>query len=250
MTRVKMEQVSFWKNIDHIEYHSRQFKNKYRSTHHLGLFIKSLISEPKGQALDVACGAGANIYHFSEVFPSYDWTGVDIAGEITFPIGRKYFQEKAVRGTLVEGDFYKLTELFPNRKFDLVLSVQTLMGIPDYEPAVDQLLAMTSDWLIVSSLFTDFDVDARITAVDHTRSIEGEPFYYNVYSLKRFQAYCKARGVAEFVSRDFVIDADLPPPTSNGLNTYTRKLDSGERIQFSGPLHMPWKFIGMRMGQR
>ena len=248
--RAKPAQIRFWKDQDHVEYHTRQFKVPYRSTVSLISFIRSVLGNPRGEALDVACGAGANIYHLSQAFDGLTWTGIDIAGDVTFSIGRKYFRELGLHVDLIEGDMYRLTEIFPEKRFDVVLSAQTLMAIPEYEPVLDQLLKVTRNWLFVTSLFTDFDVDAKIAVVDNTRSIEGEPFYYNVYSLARFRSYCIASGTRQFVSEDFVIDIDLPQPERGGLNTYTLSLAGGRRLQFSGPLHLPWKFIGIRMGQQ
>ena len=97
---------------------------------------------------------------------------------------------------------------------------------------------------MVSSLFTDFDVEVRTEAFDLTTP-DLPPFYMHVFSLSRIRRLCAAQGYEEFVSQDFDMDIDLPPPESNGLGTYTRTLD-GRRLQFSGPVFLPWKFIAVR----
>jgi SAM-dependent methyltransferase len=223
------DQTRIWKNQDRIPYHIRQFEEPYRSTVHLGRFIQSLVPTPTGDALDVACGAGANIFYLSQLFPHYRWAGVDIAGDVLFSIGRQQFRDRGCAVTLIEGDLYKLTDVFPDRRFDLVLSIQTLLGLPEYEEAMDQLLAVTRGWLFVTSLFTDFDVDAKIQAMDYA---------------------CESRGCQQFVSQDFDIDIDLPRPQKYGLTTYTQTLIDGRRLQFTGPLLQPWKFVGIRMGDQ
>jgi len=245
----KSEQIRIWKHEDRVPYHVQQFEVPYRSTVHLARFIQSLVPNPQGEALDVACGAGANIFYLRQQLKGYRWTGIDIAGDVLFTSGRKYFNDHQMDVTFVEGDFYRLTEIFSGRQFDLVLSIQTLMGIPEYEPAVEQLLAVTRGWLVITSLFTDFPVDAKIEVMDYGYSADCQgPFYYNVYSLARLRSYCEDRGCKQFVSQDFEIDIDLPPPEKVGMTTYTRMLADGKRIQLSGPLHMPWKFVGIRMG--
>jgi SAM-dependent methyltransferase len=244
-------QVPSWKEtaLQDIDYHRRQFKQPYRSTEALGRFVQSIIASSEGEALDVACGAGANILHLGRILRNYRWTGIDIAGEVLFPISRPIFDEHAVSVNLVAGDYYKLTEIFKDRKFDLVFSVQTLLTIPSYERALDQLLAMTRGWLFITGHFTDFNVDAKIEVMDYSWPVGRQgPYYYSVYGLERFRSYCEERGCLEFISQDFEIDIDLPPPESKGFGTYTQTLANGRRLQFTGPILEPWKFLAIRMG--
>jgi SAM-dependent methyltransferase len=241
--------AAFWRHEDHIAYHTRQFEQAYRSTVRLTEFLRDTIRRPEGAALDVACGAGANIYHFARTFPLYRWTGVDLAGDLTFSIGRPRFQEAGLEVELIQGDFYELTELVGSRRFDLVLCLQTLLGVPRYEPLLEQLLRGTRGWLVVSSLFTEFDVDVFNDAVDYTRPYDAQRgWHFNAYSLRRFRDLCRAGGAREIVDREFEIDIDLPPPASGGLNTYTQKREDGHRLQFTGPIYQPWRFVGVRMG--
>lgn len=117
--------------------------------------------------------------------------------------------------------------------------------MPYYRAALDQLLAVTKQWLVISSLFTEFDIDARIDVIDYSRQ-DGirEPQYYCVYSLSQFRQYCEGLGFTLVASRAFEIDVDLPPQ-GPGRGTYTRTLSDGRRLQFSGPLCLPWRFIAM-----
>jgi SAM-dependent methyltransferase len=241
--------AEFWRNEDHLAYHSRQFDQMYRSTARLISFLRETTKRPEGQALDVACGAGANIYHLSQPFPSYRWTGVDLAGDVTFPIGRPRLREAGLEVELIQGDFFKLTELVGGRRFDLVLCLQTLLGIPRYEQLLEQLLAVTRGWLCVSSLFTEFNVDVYNGAVDYTRAPAAQRgWHFNTYSLQRFRDLCRAGGALEIVDREFEIDIDLAPPASGGLATYTQKREDGHRLQFTGPIYQPWRFVAVRMG--
>jgi SAM-dependent methyltransferase len=249
MREIDPEHARIWAHQDRFTYHSGQMGEPYRSTVHLAGFIRSIVTKVGGEALDVGCGAGQNILHLSQMLGPYRWTGLDYAGDAVFGLCRQQFRALNLDVALVAGDFYKLTEVFPGRKFDLVLSIQTLLGIPErYEEAVAQLLAVTRGWLFVTSLFTDFPVDAKIEVMDYGRSADCQgPFYYNVYSLARFRHYCEEHGCRDFQSMDFEIDIDLPPSGRFGMTTFTKTLADGKRIQLSGPLHMPWKFIAMRI---
>ena len=252
MTRLSKEEVEKWKAVavQDRDYHSRQFDEPYRSTVSLLDFIRSVLDRPEGEALDVACGSGANIYHLGRGLPGYKWTGVDIVGEALFTIARQRFGSLGAEApSLIEGDLNDLVGLFPGRQFDLVLAIQTLTCLPSYEAALDQLLKVTRGWLFVTGLFTDFRVDAWIQASDYTWPETSRGVYrYNIYDVERVRAFCEARGSREFVTRDFEIDIDLEVPESKGLASYTRMLADGKRLQFTGPLFLPWKFIGIRMG--
>jgi SAM-dependent methyltransferase len=244
------DKIRHWKKAaqQDLPYHSRQFEEPYRSTKHLAQFIRSLVPAPEGEALDVACGAGANIYYLSQLFTGCRWTGIDIVGDVLFPLGHAKFIERNLDVTLIDGDFYRLTEIFPDKQFDLVLSLQTLLALPSYEMALEQLLAVTRGWLFITSLFTDFNVDAKIEVMDYSwpEGTQG-PYYYSVWSLSRFRSFCEKRGCQKFISRDFELDIDLPPPETMGFRTFTKTLADGRRLQFTGPLLMPWKFVGIRM---
>jgi SAM-dependent methyltransferase len=250
-TSLDATQIAQWNKIaqQDFDYHQRQFAKPYRSTSYLGDFIQSLIGPTQGEALDVGCGAGAIIFHLAQIVPGFHWSGVEIAGEVLFPIGRPFFRSKGLEVDLKVGDFYKLEDYFGGKKFDLVLANHTFLSLPTYAAHLDQLLSMTDGWLFVSSLFTDFNVDVNIEVTDYTWPEDcPNPGSYNVYSLSRFRKACEAKGCKQFVSRDFVIDIDLQPPESRGLGTYTRKLEDGQRLQFTGPIFLPWKVVGVRMG--
>lgn len=239
----------FWHNPDHIAYHARQFDQAYRSTVHLTQFLRDTLQNSGGEALDVACGAGANIFHLAKAFPFFRWTGVDLAGDVTFPIGQPRLQQAGLDVELIPGNFKKLPELVGGRRFDLVLCLQTLSSIARYELLLQNLLSVTRGWLFVSALFTEFDVDVLNNGVDYTRPPDAQRgWHFNTYSLRRFRDLARAGGAREIVDREFEIDIDLPPPASGGFNTYTQKREDGQRLQFTGPIYQPWRFVGVRMG--
>lgn len=240
-------QRRLWTDPSQIEYHERQLATPYRSTIHLGRFMRSL-PLGEGQALDVGCGAGANMLYLSTQLPGFRWIGLDIAGGMLFDLARKRFEACGREAAFVQGDLYQLSRIFPDG-FDLVLCTQTLSWLPDWEPALDQLLDVARGWLVLSSLFTDFDVDVQCELIDHTTSKELAPYYVRVFSMRRFRERCEARGCREVIARDFDMDVDLPAPASGGLGTYTRTLRDGRRAQFTGPLFLPWKFVAIRMGE-
>jgi ubiquinone/menaquinone biosynthesis C-methylase UbiE len=240
---VKSEPV--WTADDTLEFHARQFREPNRSTIHIGRFLQTLGLPESADALDVGCGAGAPILYLAALFPGFRWTGLDVAGDALFPLGREEAKKRGVAVEFVEGDFYRLSEAVGGRTFDLVLSIQTLPFIPDYRPALDQLLAVTRDRFVVSCLFTELDVDARTLMIDYTKPESVRELHYNTCSLPRFERFCADRGFGRFVSREFEMDIDLPQRAA-GRGTYTRTLADGRRLQFSGPVYLPWMFLAMQ----
>src|SRR2546422_7332784 len=124
-------QVSAWLEDRHLDYHRRQFAEPYRSTAHLCRFVQRVLGarvEAECSALDVGCGAGANIFHLSRVLTQARWTGVDIAGHL-FDVHRALATEHGgLRNPvdLISGDFYGLSGLLGSRSFDLAFSIQTV----------------------------------------------------------------------------------------------------------------------------
>lgn len=117
-----------------------------------------------------------------------------------------------------------------------------------YEPLLAPLLAMVKPggYVVISSLFTDALVGAKIELTQHAdrffKTADREIFY-DVYCLERFRSVVKGLGATSICVEDFAIDCDLPKPTHCHMGTYTEKFVDRRRLQVSGPLSMPWKFI-------
>lgn len=233
----------------HTEYHLKQFNKSYRSTVHLCDFVKNLIdvSLPY-KAIDVGCGAGANIFHLSKMLPKTSWVGLDWADKF-FGLGKKFMKEDNCQ--FIKGDFYELEKNFIEESFDLVFSIQTLSWLQQYEKAMEQLIKISRGWIFVTSLFSDFHVDVISEVFEYTKNNNdweaSYPYNYNVYSFERFHDFCLQHGAKEVIAKDFLIDIDLEPPMHKHMGTYTIRTLNQKRLQFSGPLHMPWKFIAIKM---
>jgi SAM-dependent methyltransferase len=244
----------YWLTKEAQAYHVRQFETPYRSTIALGEFARRYVRQDARLGLDVACGAGANLFHFSKLFPEISWTGVDMAAEV-LEIGRSVWADRSHglrEPRLIEGDLFRLAEDLGPESFDIVFLLQTLSWLPSYEDAMMQLLAVTKPGgtVIVSSLFTDELIDATTVVQQFTDDgsftpLLGDGLNYNVYCYDRFISVCRELGASKVEAQDFIIDADLPKPPTRQLGTFTRKLDDGTRLQQTGPLFLPWKFIAI-----
>jgi ubiquinone/menaquinone biosynthesis C-methylase UbiE len=243
-------QREFWGGERLLDYHRRQYETPYRSTVALGEVVRETLPDPAApmRAIDVGCGGGANIHYLRTLLPNTTWLGVDFAPE-TIALARRAIAETGGVADVefVEGDFNALGEFLPARSFDLVFSIQTLSWLATYEHALEELLGLVAPagHAFITSLFTDFRVDVRsdVTLYDEESFERTTSIFYNVYSVARFAAECRRLGAARVDAIDFDIDRDLAPPENDAMGTYTHRLDNGRRLQFSGPLLLPWKFV-------
>ena len=250
----KENQEKYWLDPRHLEYHRRQFSTPYRSIMALGELLRARIGGAMaGRAVDVACGAGANICHLGRMFPGVQWTGVDIADAL-FPLGLQLMRDEGMDPLphLQKADAYRLCNVLPAGSFDLTFSIQTLSWMPAYEEPLEQLFKVTrpGGWIVISSLFTDSLVDAQIEIRQYPNGpaapFDG-PSHYNIYCMERFEGVCRKLGASDVISADFEMDVDLPKPEHRLMGTYTERMSSGRRLQVSGPLLMPWKFVLIRV---
>ncbi|HEV3320901.1 MAG TPA: class I SAM-dependent methyltransferase [Solirubrobacteraceae bacterium] len=229
-----------------VAWNTDQYTGPNRSTVHLREFVGRVLAgaDPPGVVLEAGCGGGAKMLHLADLFPQAHWTGVDHNEEV-LAIGRERLDPD--RFELVHGDILELERSFGAKRFDISFSIMTLLNLEDYERAIEQLLAVTRERVFILSLFSPSEVDAFV----HIRGRlpgpnEGDDAFYNVYSLPRFEAYCRQLGAREIVAEPFKIDIDIPRPTHGGMGTWTERLADGHRLQFSGPLAMPWWLVAIR----
>ncbi|HXN37057.1 MAG TPA: class I SAM-dependent methyltransferase [Solirubrobacteraceae bacterium] len=230
-----------------IEWHRDQFTAPKRSVVKLAEFVTRVMagSEPPAEVLDAGTGAGANMLHLAGLFPDARWTGTDMERDLV-DIGSAHLDPE--RFSVIEGDLANLEADHGAKAFDVCFSIQVLSVIEDYERALEQMIAVTRDWVFILSLFSDTELDAFIRVMGRMDGpSSGLEMRYNVYSLARFRELCMLRGARAVLAEPFEIDIDLPRPEHGGMGTWTRRTADGERLQISGPLLMPWWFVAVAM---
>ena len=230
-----------------IAWHRRQYAEPKRAIVLLRDFVARILvgSDPPTEVLDAAAGAGANMMHLADLFADAHWTGVDLADELV-DIGRERLDP--LRFSMLQGNLLSLERDLGSKRFDVCFSIMTLSWIDDHERAVEQMLAVTREWLFVLNLFSDTDVDAFIQVAGRRASPHADfRAHYNVYSLPGFRELCRTFGAREIVAEPFEIDIDLPRPDHGGMGSWTQRTADGRRLQLSGPLLMPWWFVAVRV---
>ncbi|HWF89275.1 MAG TPA: class I SAM-dependent methyltransferase [Pyrinomonadaceae bacterium] len=210
-------------------------------------FFEELIEpylENDSMVLDACCGIGDLLYFLAQLNPNARFLGVDKA-EFLIDEARTHFADNP-NVTFEAGDIYALADQFGQKSFDFSVCKQTLSWLPSYEKPVEELMSVTRRAVFISSLFYDGRIDFETRVREYTTDAgrDGYNAFYNVYSFPVFREFCLQRGAKDVVGFNFNIDIDLPRPANpDRMGTYTVQLQSGERLQISGALLMPWKIV-------
>jgi len=202
--------------------------------------------DSKSKILDIGTGKGANLYYMQQRFPSCQYKGLDINEEYV-DNGKEFFKLHNINNCDIEyGDLYNLDLLRLADKFNGITCYQTLSWLPEYKHALNNIMKLNPDWIALTSLFYPGLIDARIEidTYDHTESEKANrSIFYNIYSLPRLENFLSENGYGIFEYCPFDIDIDLPKPDHQNMQTYTRRLNDGKRLQISGPVLMNWFFV-------
>lgn len=234
------------------DYHSQQYENCYETTSGLLQLVEHQVPDvDRRSLLDVACGAGANVYHMLRRWPDCNVTGVDLDESLLEYARAKLPREFAGRCRYEQANLFDLPTKYEPDAFDITTLMQTLLlfGPDEYAEVIRSLMKVTSEWIFLSSLFTDKQMDVTSQIRDYVRFGPDSKEYisYNVLCMSRFRRVCDQLGVKEIIFRDFWISVDLSGPAAGGIGTYTVRRDDGRRLQFSGAVFMPWKFAALRL---
>jgi SAM-dependent methyltransferase len=217
-----------------LAYHDRHAE-RVGSTAVFAAFIEPWM-EDSCRVFDVGCGAGGATEYLAREFPQTQLFGLDVSGVLL---------EKAKASCPTVKNFYKedLTDIsIKYHRIDGVVSLQTFSWMPEIETPLAQICTKINPrWLAFSSLFYEGDISCQIIVDEPKRPRRS---YYNIYSIPRTIAFLKERGYMVARVKPFYIDVDLPVPDNlNIMKTYTGMTEDGMRLQFSGPLMLPWYFL-------
>ncbi|VFQ47455.1 class I SAM-dependent methyltransferase [Desulfoluna butyratoxydans] len=243
------QRIDEWIEKDNKDYHERQFKEIYRSTVVFCDWLEEIgyiNSDSELKILDVGTGQGANLYYMGKRYPKCKFVGIDINAE-NVEIGNNFLEYAGIQNCHIEvGDIYNLNNKYMS-EFDGVVSYQTLSWLPGFEEPLESFVQIDANWIALSSLFYDGHISCTIDVNQYNPDSNQElSIYYNVYSIPSVRSFLLNRGYSDFIYTPFEIDIDLSKPKNNLMGTYTEKLADGKRLQRSGPLLMPWHFIGVK----
>ena len=193
---------------------------------------------------DIACGGGGTTVHLAELYPSAKFTLID-ENEDAISIARRATDK--LNATCNIGDLYDLQLM--SDSFDLVTCWQTLSWLDKPEAALHELarICRPGGTVLASSLFNlNHDVDVYSKVIDHTFTSSRLGFYYayNTYSDRTVRQWLSGLATAVTIHK-FSVPIDLVY-SGRGTGTYTNRLDTGERLQFSAGMHLNWGILEVK----
>jgi len=228
------------------DYHKRQLKYPYQSTIELFRFANKYIEiKPDAKLLDVCCGAGSASFYLAREFGVQSIIAADVNSEL-LDIGMQYAQINGLCSNIAfaKEDIYNLTPYIRSLTFDGVVLMQTLSWLKNWRKAIDEISKLNHGWLLLSSLFYEgrIEVSNEVRVYD-LNGILSNKSPYNIYSIPITEAYLRGIGYKSVYWQRFNIGLDLYQKDTNRMGTYTVKTEDNLRLQFSGPLSMPWYFL-------
>ncbi len=149
--------------------------------------------------------------------------------------------------SFINADIYNLPHSILNQRVDGVICLQTLSWLRDWRKALEQLAKTNSKWIALSSLFYDGLLQANTGIINYDEDLKvRHRVPYNVYSIPVVKNCLDKLGFTDIIFNPFQINLDLPRGDLNRVGTFTEKLEDGRRLQFSGPIALPWYFLFAR----
>lgn len=217
-----------------LDYHLKQWETPYRSTVAFGKFIEPFVHDGD-RIVDVGCGAGAATEYLAQHYQNAVWWGMDESESLIHEANSRCTHANFMRRDI--GLLMKAPHM------QGVVSLQTFSWMPNIETPLDEICEKIQPrWLAFSSLFYEGDISCKIEVNEPKRPRSS---FYNIYSIQRTERFLKERGYRMADCVPFDIDINLAPPENRDLmGTYTVPLKpSGRKLQFSGPLCLPWHFL-------
>jgi SAM-dependent methyltransferase len=194
--------------------------------------------------LDCACGNGANLIYLKKKYNySKHLLGIDF-NKILVKQSKPYL--KNLKNLKIEkGNILNINKKY-KKKFEGIISLQTLSWLNDYEKAVTEMVKLKPKFIATTSLFweglIDFNIKLNYLKNESFKRPSSGYIYYNIYSLKNYVNFLKKQGFKKNIIMKFNIPKQIKQKDKTKMGTYTIKNSKG-LIQMSGPLKMNWYFI-------
>ncbi|MBT7610943.1 MAG: class I SAM-dependent methyltransferase [Bacteriovoracaceae bacterium] len=203
--------------------------------------IKENISEGRTSFLDLCCGHGRLIHFLEKDFSYLKIHGIDYVEEFINDAKEKFANNSNI--TFELGDAFNLSEGH-KKKFDCTINYKTLSWLPYYTRVIEEMIKVTKSRIYITSLFWDGDIDFITKIYNNASENDQTHVYLNTYSLPKFKNFCLNKGAKEVLSTDMRLDIDIEQKDNqNELHTFTRKLETGDRIELTGAVALNWKLI-------
>jgi len=203
-------------------------KLKYNIKELIDIILEKVDINSSGKFLDIGCASGSLIRNLSPSLPNYDFTGFDISKNL---IDHANKLNKNKSSKFIVGDFNSIDF---ERKFNLICASGVLSIFDELDPLKKWLSWLTdSGVLFLFGRFNSRDIDTKILFRNNTvknADWEGGLSSYSIHTVKRFLN--KLGYKSEF--KKFNLPIDIKEDINNPIRTFTKKIDSGQKIVMDG----------------
>ncbi len=196
------------------------------------------------EVFDIGTGIGANLHYFSQMRAGVDFLGADYNPDKIEQAAEVAAERGMDKLKFEVQDWFDLPAEYRGR-FDGIINIHTLCCFKTVVPAIEALCDLEPRWIALNALFYDGPLDVLIHIRDHTNPAIGDDNPdgdFNVFSLPLVEEVFRKKGY-EIQHEAFYPPEPLPRPEGGARGTYTVATEWHERTQFSGPVHLPWRFV-------
>lgn len=194
--------------------------------------------------LDIGCSTGNLLLHIKRAFPSLSLTGGDFTDAS--------LDQARANPDLAGVEFKHMDIRDIQGRYDMITAnaVAFFLDWPDYERAIKSIAAALTPGgrYFAWEFLTPHNQDLQITerCVSHP---DGLTFWFRPY--RRVMRILDAAGFEDIEFHPFAMPLDLPEPADKEGDTisYTKQLDTGERLSMRGALSQPWCHLTARKRQ-
>ena len=145
MIRAYNKQVGDYYDID-----SKNFDKRYWSNFILQKIRQDFRENTKkldfNNALEIGCGTGIDLLHFSKIFPEKSFSGIDVSSKMVKISKSKIRQAKIDNCEIKQGSPDEISKLYPNKKFDLIfVYFGALNTVENFEQASNKIIDCCED---------------------------------------------------------------------------------------------------------
>ncbi|WP_085906799.1 class I SAM-dependent methyltransferase [Kiloniella majae] len=218
-----------------------RYADKIRESDKVILSLVDEITQRKNntrlKVLDIGCSTGNLLLHLKQNIPEVDYFGGDLASSSL---------QKCKENPLLKGvDFKKIDilNIKDNNQYDVIIinAVMYLLTWEEYQQGLEQIhkalkpggIFINFEWM---HPFTHQDIVMYETTVFHPEGIR-----ISVRPIPKVKEKLKIVGFESYEFIPFSMPFDLEePPHDEEVVSYTKKLDTGNRLTFRGALYQPW----------
>lgn len=235
-----------------------QYKKIYYSTKAFDRFLSKKFNNTNS-VVDIGCGPGGTLNFYIKKYPKIKFLGIDYDhSNIKFcKLKNKFRNAHFLKYDVLDLKKVSLVKKKLSNKIGII-SEKTLLNFDKIENYLNFCFKLNPDWIAINSLFTDFDVNLRVSH---------EQFEFNKKKInfgKKFNKYSKKLNEINIYSIKYIknflikknyklteIENFYPPkkiPKSKyvhggGGGSYTINTEFNKNTLFHGPLFLPWKFL-------